>query len=60
MQLKEFKNFNAIQEILGRDRGTDASLALGKRLSTYSEADVKLGLGDIRTKGIGDFEKRFS
>ena len=56
---QEFANFNIIQGVLGRDRGTAAAGAVGNRLSALSESDIRLGLR-AETPGsseIKDFNK---
>ena len=55
----EFKHFNAIQEILGENRGTAAAKALGGRLSALSARDIELGLGDLNIEDLSK-EGRFS
>ena len=55
---EEFKNFNAVQSVMGTDRGTGYSLALGNRMSALSSSDLTMGLKNERTEGLEDFQKK--
>lgn len=55
---EEYKNFNAVQSVLGTDRGTGYSLALGNRMSAMSSSDITMGLKGERTEGLEDFQKK--
>lgn len=54
---EEYKNFNAVQGILGTDRGTGYSLALGNRMSALSSTDIEMSLEGTKVKGLENFKR---